>query len=1021
MSRSILGRSIVAVGAMVMVLGGLAQAGTFVVNNFADGSDAATGISSDTTYTHLVDINKDGDTADINGVLFGNTLANYTLTGAGTPYAGWTPGASVTGTGITHLLNNFQYNGKPAVLTVSGLTPGTQYRLRIYVAGWQGTFVSFSFDDTAPATVASGLDRGAGQDIPSSFDYSYTLSPGDTDLTVTISPDNGSDTMHLFGFSNEALAPESSIVFSDLAVSNITTTTASLYATVNTNLTSATVVWDTEDKGHTNLQVWAGSGSATGTTPGLISGSATGLLADTAYVFRFHGEDATTNGWSAIGSFATDLTAAQTPEFTNAVASSDSVTLQWDDNADTESGYVLQRSTNGVDFAVVAELEADTTSHTDDGLLTETTYYYQLAATNDLNESGTAFSACATNTTTLFMPAVTTYSGSTGSWDKDTWNNAANWNAGIPSASQDAIIAEAEYVSVYQRSDTPAYTGSLTLSSNAMLEVGQSAVPEDLNVLGGSNIYFNTGSELRLRYNNGSGSTHSQNFVMLGDAKFTLGTSSSAHHDSRTLTGSISGPGKLTAHVSHNNTLYLQGNSPGWSGGIYAGGSEDESKSSRIEAESANALGTGDIAMDDGMGLQIDAADAMGDGATLNLTGGDGSLSHKLVMNADDTIDSLNVNGYAFPAGTHGMVGTPATVDYEWAWIGGTSVLTVVNAPAAPAPPTVEAFSPTNGTVKAYAWQSLVATFDHEFIYRGTGNITIKDLTGGTQTVIPIDDPRISIVGMDLIINPTEPLPKGSDYAIQIDATALVDPWGQNFAGIADNTTWSFTVSGDLNAHLVAYWPLSDGTNGQLVSATGGADDVIDDPDHDATDATVSGDDLQTWVYDADPKRKRIVLSTVHGARLFAGYTEMNVDFTWSVWAKSADRVSTGCLLGTRDGTYARLYMNGCHSDGYGITFAFTTNSALDGAWHHIVLRREGNTFSGYVDGVFDSSITRAKGDNRMKFEIGGTSKYPGDFIGYMSDAAIWEEALTEERIAELAAGGPVIVPPPAGSVLIVR
>ena len=401
--RNVVGVSLVA-GICSVAGTDRAQAGTFVVNNFADGTDAATGISTGTTYTHLVDINKDADTADINGVVFDNTLANYSLTGAGGNFTGWTPDASVTGTGIKHLLNNFLYNGKPAVLTVSGLTPGLQYKLRIYVCGWKGTLVTFSYDDTAPATVVAGQDRGAGQNLPSSFDYTYTLDPGATDLAVTISPDNGTDTMHLYGFSNEE-ALQSGIGFSGLVASNITTTAASLHATVNTNLTSATVVWDTEDKGDTNLLAWAGSGSASGSTPGAISGNATSLSADTLYTYRFYGENATTSGWSQVATFATSLTAAQKPAFTSNSASFYSITLEWTDNANTETGYVLRRSINDVDYAVVAELDENTTTHTDRGLLSGTTYYYQLAATNDVNESGTAFSACATSATTLQLAA----------------------------------------------------------------------------------------------------------------------------------------------------------------------------------------------------------------------------------------------------------------------------------------------------------------------------------------------------------------------------------------------------------------------------------------------------------------------------------------------------------------------------------------------------------------------------------------------------------------------------------------
>lgn len=189
-----------------------AQAGVLTVNNFADGSDAATGISTSITYTHLVDIGKDADTANINGVLFDNTLANYTL--ANTPNTFNSSNGNNGGdanTGINDLLDHFKFAGSPGVLTVSGLTPGETYRLRLYVSGWNGKAVNFSFDDTVVPTEANGLDRGAGQAAPSSFDYVYTLASGDTDLAVTIGPVESGHTFHWYGFSNEVVPEPSSL------------------------------------------------------------------------------------------------------------------------------------------------------------------------------------------------------------------------------------------------------------------------------------------------------------------------------------------------------------------------------------------------------------------------------------------------------------------------------------------------------------------------------------------------------------------------------------------------------------------------------------------------------------------------------------------------------------------------------------------------------------------------------------------------------------------------------------------
>jgi len=207
--------------------------------------------------------------------------------------------------------------------------------------------------------------------------------------------------------------PDAPIPFGALSSSNITATSADLYVEAETNLTSATVVWDTSDKGTANVTDWTGTNSVSvsGLTPGTISGLATGLTADTDYVFRFYGEDGVTNGWSTLNSFATTLTAAAEPSFTSASGAYNGVSLQWDDNANSETGYILQRSTNGTSFSLLTVLPADTTSYTDGAVLVDRTYYYRLAATNSVNESGTDPSACQTNAFTALAANMIFYEG----------------------------------------------------------------------------------------------------------------------------------------------------------------------------------------------------------------------------------------------------------------------------------------------------------------------------------------------------------------------------------------------------------------------------------------------------------------------------------------------------------------------------------------------------------------------------------------------------------------------------------
>lgn len=78
--------------------------------------------------------------------------------------------------------------------------------------------------------------------------------------------------------------------------------------------------------------------------------------------------------------------------FTNAVTTTgnpavSSLTVNWEDNAMNETGYVLERSDNGTNFTVIATLAANTTTYNETGLTPNTPYYYRVKAINALQSS----------------------------------------------------------------------------------------------------------------------------------------------------------------------------------------------------------------------------------------------------------------------------------------------------------------------------------------------------------------------------------------------------------------------------------------------------------------------------------------------------------------------------------------------------------------------------------------------------------------------------------------------------------
>jgi hypothetical protein len=110
------------------------------------------------------------------------------------------------------------------------------------------------------------------------------------------------------------------------------------------------------------------------------------------------------------------------------------------------------------------------------------------------------------------------------------------------------------------------------------------------------------------------------------------------------------------------------------------------------------------------------------------------------------------------------------------------------------APPAILTLSPKDNATGVPVAANLILTFN-EGVLRGSGNITLKNLSTGTQLVIPITDPQISVSGAVLTLNPTANLAASANYAIQIDPTAFVDLATNPFPGINNDTTWNFTTA----------------------------------------------------------------------------------------------------------------------------------------------------------------------------------------------------------------------------------
>jgi hypothetical protein len=261
-----------------------------------------------------------------------------------------------------------------------------------------------------------------------------------------------------------------------------------------------------------------------------------------------------------------------------------------------------------------------------------------------------------------------------------------------------------------------------------------------------------------------------------------------------------------------------------------------ESVSLSITAPGAYFYLTSASPYDIGSTLQVaDSEDAGGNytvaitltgGGTLTLSGttgltgsGDGtsSLSYSGTLSAWNTaLNGADIAGLSDETATMSITMTRDADSLE------ISRNVTVNAYPALAIVTLDPLD--NATGIPYNRRVYTATFNRN-IQAGTGNVVLK-LVGGAAletfdiaTGVGDQGGDVTIVGNTLLLSPFADLTDNTAHAIQIAATAIDGAdigTGDSFAGIADDTTWSFTCE-DTTPTLSA--PLDSQTGGTTATA----------------------------------------------------------------------------------------------------------------------------------------------------------------------------------------------------------
>lgn len=208
-----------------------------------------------------------------------------------------------------------------------------------------------------------------------------------------------------------------------------------------------------------------------------------------------------------------------------------------------------------------------------------------------------------------------------------------------------------------------------------------------------------------------------------------------------------------------------------------------------------------------------------------------------------------------------------------------------------------------------------------------------------------------------------------------------------------------------LNVDLIAYYPLNATANDNL----GNFDGI-----NSGADTTVPG-----------------IISTGFGFDGVADFTNLTIeetfhDYTISFW------INTSNISGTQF-SYAPLQSENAggglqiigffygnsfvtmHHRNTGVTGvnALATTNTSDGAYHHIVGRKEGTNISIWVDGVFEDAATMSDGkpiDVACSIFIGGRNTCGTGltlpFQADLDEIGIWNRSLTDAEIVQLFNGG---------------
>ena len=180
-------------------------------------------------------------------------------------------------------------------------------------------------------------------------------------------------------------------------------------------------------------------------------------------------------------------------------------------------------------------------------------------------------------------------------------------------------------------------------------------------------------------------------------------------------------------------------------------------------------------------------------------------------------------------------------------------------------PPTVETFTPADNDAGVAVDANLVIDFDED-VQAGSGNITLKKASDNSSVAA-----TVSFTADTVTIDPDSDLAEGTEYYVEIDAGAIENTAGNDYAGISGSTAWNFTTASTDTVISGADNKLYDGTTGEFPNNENAT----------ANGQWLAHESLRTVAPFDEPNVQSIItnatrLDTTSDNAIYAGYSNYN-------------------------------------------------------------------------------------------------------------------------------------------------